>query len=342
MALEIFSNISLRDYNTFGIDVHTRTLYETHHQDEIKEALEYERKNTQEHPVILGGGSNVLFTSNLSAAVIKVKIKGIEILSEDENNVWLKVGAGEVWHSFVMHCVNNNWAGIENLSLIPGLVGASPMQNIGAYGVEVKDVLYEVHAINRLNGELVIFPASACALGYRASIFKEKYKNQFVICDVVFKLNKKPKVNTSYGAIKQELEKMKINTPTIKDVSNAVIHIRQSKLPDPKKIGNAGSFFKNPFISSDSFHLLKNKFPELVGYDLGNGQYKVAAGWLIEQCGWKGFRRGDVGCHNKQALVLVNFGKASGKEILELCSDIQKSVMDRFNIHLVPEVNVID
>lgn len=342
MALKIYSDISLLHHNTFGMNVKAPVLYEVHTEEEIREALEYENKTGRTAPLVLGGGSNVLFTKDLSCAVIHVKAGGIEVVNENEEHIFLKAGAGEVWHQFVLHCINQNLGGVENLSLIPGFVGASPMQNIGAYGVEVKDVLHEVHTIERSTGKVVVFPARDCALGYRESIFKRKYKGQFIITAAVFRLNKNAVVNTSYGAIQQELEKMNVHTPSVRDVSNAVIHIRRSKLPDPAQIGNAGSFFKNPFISTGQFIDLKKNYPNIPGYDLKNGMYKIAAGWLIEQCGWKGVRKGDAGCYEKQSLVLVNFGQATGNDILSLCHQIMETVQHKFSITLEPEVNIIN
>jgi UDP-N-acetylmuramate dehydrogenase len=253
----------------------------------------------------------------------------------------VQVGAGENWHQFVLHCIKKGWAGVENLSLIPGNVGASPMQNIGAYGVEIKDVFYSLEAYHIPDKKIVNFTLNDCEFGYRDSVFKRKFKDEFVITDVTYRLNRIPDYNISYGAIGQELEKMGVKDLSLQAVSKAVINIRSSKLPDPAIIGNAGSFFKNPEIQNSKFKSLKETFPGIVGYDLPNGNVKLAAGWLIEQTGWKGFRRGDAGCHEKQALVLVNYGNAKGKEIYDLSEEILQSVKEKFGVGLEREVNIV-
>jgi UDP-N-acetylmuramate dehydrogenase len=335
--MQLIKNFSLKQYNTFGINVIAKYFTAFTNTNVLAELLDY--KN--EHKLILGGGSNILFTKNYYGLVLKNEIAGIEKVNEDDTYYYIKAGAGVGWHEFVIYCINNNFAGIENLSLIPGSVGASPMQNIGAYGVEIKDVFYELEAYNIENKKIVTFSKNDCAFGYRESIFKNKYKGQFIITSVTFQLNKIPKYNTSYGAIETELEKMGVQSLSIKAISDAVINIRQSKLPDPKIIGNAGSFFKNPTIQNIQFEKLKNEFKNIVGYAVGENETKLAAGWLIEQCGWKGFRKGDTGCHEKQALVLVNYDNANGNEILELSNDIILSIKDKFNIELEREVNII-
>jgi UDP-N-acetylmuramate dehydrogenase len=289
---------------------------------------------------VLGGGSNILFTHDRNGWVLKNEIPGIEKINEDENHVYVAVGAGENWHKLVLHSIENDWAGLENLSLIPGNTGASPMQNIGAYGVELKDVFFELEAWHLNDKTLVKFSAADCAFGYRESVFKNKHRNQFVITKVVFRLNKTPQFNISYGAIKEELEKAGVTTLTIRAVSDAVVRIRKSKLPDPAVIGNAGSFFKNPEVPAEQFEQLKTAFPSIVGYPATVGNVKLAAGWLIEQAGWKGFREGDAGCHAKQALVLVNYGAAKGSEILSLSEKIKDSVAEKFGVVLHTEVNV--
>ena len=271
--------------------------------------------------------------------VLKNEIAGIEVVKEDEDHIYVKAGAGENWHGLVMYCVDNGFAGMENLSLIPGNVGASPMQNIGAYGVELKDVFYEAEAYHINAKAIKIFTADECKFGYRDSVFKTKYKGQFVITAVTYRLHKKPIYNTSYGAIQQELEKMGITELSIRAISQAVIDIRSSKLPDPKIIGNAGSFFKNPAVKKAHYTWLQQQHPSIPGFLLDDNYVKVPAGWLIEQCGWKGYRKGDAGCYEKQALVLVNFGRATGYEIYELSEKILKSVDDRFSILLEREVN---
>lgn len=291
--------------------------------------------------LILGGGSNILFTKNVNGLVLKNELKGIEVISEAGDVVHVKAGAGENWHRFVIYCIQNNFAGVENLSLIPGNVGASPMQNIGAYGVEIKDVFHSLEAFHIKEKKIVSFSLDDCEFGYRESVFKGKYKNEFVITNVTYRLNKTPHYNISYGAIKEELEVMKIEDLGIQAISQAVINIRSSKLPDPAVIGNAGSFFKNPEVNNNEFENLKNKFPAMVGYDLNNGKTKLAAGWLIEQCGWKGFRKGDAGCHSRQALVLVNYGDATGEEIYTLSEEIINSVKEKFGVTLHREVNII-
>ncbi len=337
--MQIQQNISLKKYNTFGINVLAKYFSSFCTVDEMCELLS--TTNHLPSTLILGGGSNILFTKNYNGLVLKNEIKGISKIAEDENNFFIKVAAGENWHQFVLHCINNNWAGVENLSLIPGNVGASPMQNIGAYGVEIKDVFHQLEAYNIAEKRMVLFNLTDCAFGYRESVFKTKFKNEFVITSVTFKLNKQPQFNISYGAIQQELEKMGVQQLTIKDVSNAVINIRSSKLPNPAEIGNAGSFFKNPEITIADFEQLKTTFNDIVGYKLTNGNVKLAAGWLIEQCGFKGYRDGDAGCHAKQALVLVNYGNATGNSIFELSEKIINSVKNKFGVTLEREVNII-
>ena len=338
----IKENFSLKQYNTFGIDTVAQYFSTFSSIEELAELLNYKMTSSSSAAkLILGGGSNILFTENFKGLVLKNEIKGIEKIAEDENYVYIKAGAGENWHQLVMYCVNNNLGGMENLSLIPGNVGASPMQNIGAYGVEIKDIFYELEAYHLTEKKIVKFDLNDCGFGYRESVFKRKLKGEFVIISVTYKLNKKPDFTTSYGAIEQELEAMQIKELTIAAISQAVINIRRSKLPDPAIIGNAGSFFKNPEIDKKKFEILKNSFPDIIGYVLTNGQVKLAAGWLIEQCGWKGYRKGDAGCHAKQALVLVNYGNASGSEIVSLSEEIIISVKNKFNVFLEKEVNII-
>ncbi len=335
--MQLTENFSLKPSNTFGIHVMAKYFAAFANADVLAEILEKQK----EHHLILGGGSNILFTKNYDGLVLKNEIAGIEKINEDDAHVYVRAGAGVGWHEFVLYCINNNFAGVENLSLIPGSIGASPMQNIGAYGVEIKDVFHELEAYSIADKKRVTFSKNDCAFGYRESIFKNKYKGQFVITSVTFRLNKIPLYNTSYGAIEMELEKMGVQSPSIKAISNAVINIRQSKLPDPKMIGNAGSFFKNPTIQNTQFEKLKNQFPNIVGYAVGETETKLAAGWLIEQCGWKGYRKGDAGCHEKQALVLVNYGNAIGEEILQLSEKIINSVKLMFDVELHREVNIV-
>ena len=336
--MNIQQNISLRPYNTFGIDVNARMFAQFGNAAGLEEVL---RSLSPAQQMILGGGSNILFTGDFNGLVLKNNITGIDVVDEDDEHVYLKVGAGENWHRFVMYCIDNNLAGVENLSLIPGNVGASPMQNIGAYGVEMKEVFHDLEAMHLHEKEVQLFTLNDCEFGYRDSVFKRKYKDQFAILTVTFRLNKTPKFNTSYGAIEQELDKMGVKNLSIKAISQAVINIRSSKLPDPAVIGNAGSFFKNPTVNASFFESLKKQFPSIVGYKVGDDAVKLAAGWLIEQCGWKGYRKGDAGCHAKQALVLVNYGNASGGEIYDLSGEIVESVRNKFGVELEREVNII-
>jgi len=342
--MNIETNVSLKQLNTFGIDAYAKQFAKFTNIDQLVELFELLKPQTSSlkpQTFILGGGSNILFTKNVDGTVLKNEISGIEKIDEDNDHVYIKAGAGENWHRFVLYCLENNYAGVENLALIPGSIGASPMQNIGAYGVEIKDVFHSLEAFHIDDKKTVQFNKADCAFGYRESVFKNKYKHQFIILSVIYKLAKKPVFNTSYGAIEAELEKMKVKELSIQSIAQAVINIRSSKLPDPKLIGNAGSFFKNPEIDYDHFEKLKNDFPAIVGYKLENGHVKLAAGWLIEQCGWKGYRKGDAGCHEKQALVLVNYGNASGSEIYNLSSAILDSVYDKFKVQLEREVNII-
>jgi len=336
----ISSNISLKPYNTFGIDVSAKYFTGIQSTNDILELLQTpEYKNNER--LILGGGSNMLLTKNVDAIVVKNNLKGIEVVKETEDAVFVKCAGGEIWHEFVIWCIEKNYAGLENLSLIPGCTGASPMQNIGAYGVEIKDCFYELEAIHAITGELKTFSKSDCEFGYRESVFKHQFKNQFIITSVTFQLSKKPQFHIEYGAIKQELDNMNITELSIKAISQAVINIRSSKLPNPKEIGNAGSFFKNPEVRAEVYNQLKVNFPNIVAYPLENGNYKLAAGWLIEQSGLKGYRVGDAGVHKLQALVLVNYGKASGNEIYDLSTHVLKTVKDKFGVELEREVNII-
>jgi UDP-N-acetylmuramate dehydrogenase len=338
--VEILNNVSLQNYNTFGIDVLTDRFCEVTTVEQVIDVLQNSYK-TDERLLILGGGSNILLTGNFHGLVIHNNITGIEILNEDDDHIYIKAGAGVNWHQFVLYCINSNFAGVENLSLIPGNVGAGPMQNIGAYGVELKDVFHELQAVHLRTRLVKTFTKEECKFGYRESIFKKEVKGQYLITSVTFRLNKKPVYHTSYGAIQQELEKMGVTEPGIKAVSDAVISIRQSKLPDPAKLGNSGSFFKNPEIPFADYERIKAEYPSLVAYAAAPGYMKMAAGWLIEQCGWKGKRVGNTGSHKDQALVLVNYGGATGDEIYALARQIRKSVQEKFGITIEPEVNVI-
>jgi UDP-N-acetylmuramate dehydrogenase len=336
--MQIQSNFSLKPYNTFGIDVRAKYFSAFSDIEQLRELTIHLSPFTT---FILGGGSNILFTRDFDGYVLKNDIRGIAKINEDNEYVYVKVGAGENWHQFVLFCIQNNWQGIENLSLIPGNVGASPMQNIGAYGVEIREVFVELNAFDLKEKTSQKFSVADCQFGYRESVFKRKYKDEFAILDVTYRLNKIPKYNTSYGPVEKELERMKVKELSIAAVSQAIINIRTSKLPDPAVIGNAGSFFKNPSVSKEKFNDLQDEFQNIVGYENPDGTIKLAAGWLIEQCGWKGYRNGDAGCHEKQALVLVNYGKASGNEIYELSEEIKQSVMKKFGVELEREVNII-
>jgi len=327
-------------YNTFRIDVKARYFSTFSNVDELAELSTFNFQPSIQR-IILGGGSNILFTKDYEGLVLKNEIKGIEVQHEDEGHVFVKAGAGENWHQFVLHCIRHNWAGIENLSLIPGNVGAAPIQNIGAYGVELDNVFLSLEAFHLQEKKVYTFTAIDCEFGYRDSSFKRRHKDQFAILSVTFRFRKKPIYHVSYGAIIQELEKLGVKDLSINAVSQAVINIRSSKLPDPEKIANSGSFFKNPVISSIKYEELKLKFPDIIAYPLPDGSVKLAAGWMIEQCGWKGYRKGDAGCHAKQALVLVNYGNATGKEIYDLSEEILQSVNEKFEVILEREVNII-
>ncbi len=331
---------SLKELNTFGVDVNADKLITITTAEELKQALSLPEIKTNRW-MVLGGGSNILFTRDFNGTVILNKIKGIEKIKEDDTHIWIKAGSGEVWHELVLWCVNKNYGGIENLSLIPGSTGAGPIQNIGAYGVEIKDVIESVEAIMVEDGSLRVLTNSECLFGYRDSIFKHELKGKCIIVSVVFKLSKNPEVNTSYGAIKQELEKAGIIHPGIKDVSDAVIRIRRSKLPDPSALGNAGSFFKNPEVEKELYEKLKRDNETIPGFIQPSGKIKVPAGWLIEQCGLKGKRVGNTGTHKDQALVIVNYGNASGKEILDFADYVAAQVNSRFGITLEKEVNIV-
>lgn len=333
-------NVSLQTFNTFHVN---QTAQWFGRFNSIKELQEYLQNSTIKDlsKLVLGGGSNILFTKQFEGAVLKNEIKGIEKIKEDKNYMYLKVGAGENWHQFVQYCVQHNYGGIENLSLIPGCVGAAPIQNIGAYGVEVKDVIKLVEAYDIIHNQKIKLSNAACTFGYRDSIFKHQFKNTHIILSVTFRLHKKPIFNIQYGAIATELEKMHIKELSIQTISEAVIHIRQSKLPDPEILGNAGSFFKNPTISIAKFESLQKTHSSIVGYPLNSNHIKIAAGWLIEQCGFKGYRKGNVGCHEKQALVIVNYDNANGKEIYDFSENIIQTVQQKFDVLLEREVNIV-
>lgn len=331
-------NVNLAPFTTFAVEAMTAYFASFTTIEELKKLLSEVKDRKL---LILGGGSNILFRNNFDGVTLHNKIQGISTVKEDENYIVLKVGAGEVWHDFVLYTLSKGWGGVENLSLIPGSVGASPMQNIGAYGVEIKDVFESLEAVEISSGELRTFSHEECQFGYRESVFKKSLKDKYVITSVSYRLSKHPVLNTSYGAIENELKSMGVLHPTIQDVSKAVIAIRQSKLPDPKEIGNAGSFFKNPIISLSHFEKLKKEYPEIPSYKVSEVEVKVPAGWLIDKAGWKGKTIQNYGVHKKQALVLVNYGKASGEDIYELSEKIIKDIQLRYGILLEREVNII-
>jgi UDP-N-acetylmuramate dehydrogenase len=337
--MQIQHNFSLKKYNTFGIEAKAKQFVAVHSTEELKQVLETHKGEAK---FILGGGSNMLLTQDINALVIHVDLKGIKIIKEDDDHVWVESRAGEVWHEFVLWTIDQNFGGLENMSLIPGNVGTTPIQNIGAYGTEIKDTFVSCNAMNIANQEMKTFEKAECKFGYRESIFKQEAKDQYVITSVVFQLTKRNhKINTAYGDITKELEKNNIVTPTLKEVSNAVIAIRQSKLPDPKELGNSGSFFKNPIIPKALYEKAHAQFPEMPHYVVSETEVKVPAGWLIEQAGFKGKRFGDAGIHKNQALVLVNYGSATGQEILAVSRDIQATVLEKYGIAIEAEVNVI-
>lgn len=331
------SDFQLKEYNTFGISATAKEFIAVSNPTELATVLK-----ANQNVFVLGGGSNMLLTQNIDKLVVHINFKGIEVVKEDENHVWVKAQAGENWHEFVLYCIEHNFGGIENLSLIPGNVGTTPIQNIGAYGVEIKDTFDNCTAMEIASQELKLFDKATCNFGYRESIFKNELKNQYIITDVTFKLTKKNhNINTSYGAIDIELAKNNISNPTLKQVSDAVIAIRQSKLPNPKELGNSGSFFKNPIISKTDYEKIKQNHPEMPHYVVSETEVKVPAGWLIEEAEFKGKRFGDAGIHKNQALVLVNYGNATGQEILAVAKDIQSTIFKKYGIHIEAEVNVI-
>jgi UDP-N-acetylmuramate dehydrogenase len=340
--LNIQSNVSLKPYNTFGIEAQARYLVEITHENDLPTLLLL-TDFVNVPKLILGGGSNVLLCQDFDGLVVKMAIQGIDVLREDADHIFLRVGAGVNWHQLVQYCVAHDYAGMENLSLIPGTVGAAPMQNIGAYGVEVEQIFDSLTAVHIATGEQHTFTHADCTFGYRESVFKHDLKGQYIVTHVTFRLDKVPTFHTRYGAIQETLDTMGVSETdlSIQAISDAVIQIRRSKLPDPAQIGNAGSFFKNPEIPVEQFDALKQLYPDIPGYPLAEGGVKLPAGWLIERAGWKGYRVGDAGVHAKQALVLVNYGKATGDEIIALARQVQASVMDKYGVRIQPEVNVI-
>jgi len=338
--MEILHNTSLKPYNTFGINANAKLFVSITTIEDLADLITSHTYKS-ENQLILGGGSNILLTSDFDGIVIKNNLKGIDIVKDDLTHCYVKVQAGEIWHQFVLHCISSNWAGVENLSLIPGNVGATPMQNIGAYGVEIKDVFESLEAINRLTGDIEVFFADDCNFGYRDSIFKKELKDEYIITSVTYRLSKTPTYNTSYGAIEQELENMGIEEVSIRAISQAVTKIRSAKLPNPTRIGNAGSFFKNPIVSAELFEKIRNEHENTPNYPAAEDQVKLAAAWLIEKAGWKGKTYGNYGVHKNQALVLVNYGEADGQKIYDLSTEIKLSVKEKFGVDLEREVNIV-
>ena len=335
--MNIQKNVLLKNYNTFGISVNAKRFVSVNSVYELQQILKVEKDI-----FLISGGSNMLLTKDINELVVHINIKGVSIDNENENAAYLTVNSGENWHEFVLWCISQNYGGIENLSLIPGYVGTCPIQNIGAYGVEVKDTITKVEALEIETSKLVQFSNKDCNFGYRNSIFKNELKGKYIITSVSFKLTTiHHNLNSSYGAIETELSLKKISKPSLKDISNAVIAIRKSKLPDPKEIGNSGSFFKNPVISSAQYLKLQKEYADLPGYKISDMEVKIPAGWLIEKAGFKGKRYGEFGVHDKQALVLVNYGNASGKEIYQLAEKIKETIIKKFEITLEIEVNII-
>jgi UDP-N-acetylmuramate dehydrogenase len=334
--MNIQENVSLRAMHTFHVSAKARYFARFSSAEDL-----FNIPSDKGPVLLLGGGSNILFLNDYPGLVLKNEIKGITLLHEDPEYVYIRAGAGENWHELVMYTVEKGWGGLENLSLIPGCVGAAPIQNIGAYGVELEDTFWDLEAFHFADKKRVTFTKSDCSFGYRDSVFKNKYKGQFAILYVTFRLRKHPVFHTSYGALQQQLEKRGVKELTLKEVAHAVMQIRSSKLPDPEKVGSAGSFFKNPAISKEAYEQLLKMFPGMPSFSQPEGKVKIPAGWLIEYCGWKGYRKGDAGCFPLQALVLVNYGNASGSEIKAIADAIRSDVQQKFAITLEPEVNII-
>ncbi|WP_298412474.1 UDP-N-acetylmuramate dehydrogenase [Hydrotalea sp.] len=336
--MQLNHNISLQKYNTFGIQAFAENFAIIETSDDITTLSELTRQYEQWH--VLGGGSNILLTDNLNGLTIYNQLKGITIIEENDTTVLVKAFAGEKWNDLVQFCLQHNFAGVENLSLIPGSVGAAPIQNIGAYGVELKNVLETVEAYRLDEHKTEIFSNKDCNFGYRDSVFKQSFKNRIIIVAIKLRLSKIPKLVIGYGTLQQQLEKTGISKPTIQQVAEAVNIIRTSKLPDPAKIGNAGSFFKNPTISKFRLHVLSEQYADIPGFTLNEMNFKISAAWLIEQSGWKGKREGNVGCNPLQPLVIVNYGGATGKEVYDFSEKIVQSVKQKFGIELEREVNI--
>lgn len=339
--MHIKHGFPLRKLNTFGIEVVADNYVAVKNEAELRKVIQHPLVSGGAY-LVLGGGSNILFRNrHYRGLVIHLQTKGITVISEDDHHSIIRAAAGENWHEFVLVTLNMNLGGLENLSLIPGNVGAAPMQNIGAYGVEIKDVFHSLRAFNLKTGETETFDANACQFGYRSSVFKTSLKNRYIILSVDFKLDKHHQLHTGYGSLQQELSAMNARSPSIKTVSEAVCRIRSAKLPKPEVLGNAGSFFKNPVVPASFYHLIKQKYPDLVAFPDADKKMKLAAGWLIEHAGWKGYRKGDAGVHKHQALVLVNHGHATGAEILALAEAIRSKVFEQFGVQLEPEVNIV-
>ncbi len=337
--MTIQTNVSLLNFNTFHIEAKASHFVEISSEEEFIQLI-LNGHTKQHQPLILGGGSNMLFTKNFEGLAIKNNLEGIQIIKENDEHVFIKAAAGEVWHEFVLHCIAKNYGGLENLSLIPGSVGAGPIQNIGAYGVELKDTFHECEAIYLHDGSKRVFSAEQCKFGYRESVFKHELKGKYFISSVTFKLSKNPTFKTDYGQIQIELDRMGIKELSVKAISDAVCSIRRSKLPNPAEIGNAGSFFKNPVVTKSQFEKIKEKYPDISSYPNGEN-VKLAAGWLIEKAGWKGKTMGQCGVHKNQALVLVNYGSAVGKEIFDLSEQVIRSIKETFDVDLEREVNIL-
>lgn len=337
--MKLQKNISLKSYHSFACEETAAYFLTIQTKDALIEAINWAKENDQPY-LVLGAGSNILFTKHFDGLVLKMEITGIQKIQETASNVLLQVGAGENWSHFVSYCVHKSWGGLENLSLIPGTVGAAPIQNIGAYGVEVGEHILSVNAFDTLKNEWVTIAQHDCAFGYRESIFK-KETNRYIVCSVQFKLSKQPMLRTDYGAIKAVLHQRGIRNPSIESIASAVTYIRSNKLPDPKKLGNAGSFFKNPIITKSQYDQLILAFPDLIAYPINDHHYKIAAGWLIEACGWKGVTKDQVGCYKDQALVIVNYGATKGRTIFDFSEAIIQSVQNKFGVVLEREVNIL-
>lgn len=334
--MHIIENFSLKSHHTFGMNIKAKYFVDIQTDDMLDSLLSSSLFQTEKH-LILGGGSNILFLQDFDGLVIHINTKGHKVIREDEAHVYVQASAGEIWQDFVMDCIRHNFYGLENLAAIPGTVGASPVQNIGAYGVEAKDVIFEVEAIHKETKQTHIFSNSDCCFAYRESIFKTRLQNLFIVKNVTYKLSKNPLLHVEYAAVQQALTERNINHPTHLDIAGVVKEIRQQKLPDPKEIGSAGSFFKNPVVTAEDFSRLQQQYPCIVNYPQSNG-VKLSAGWMIEQCGLKGYRQGDAGVYEKQALVLVNHGQANASEMIALVKKIQSEVENKFDVKLEPEV----